>query len=325
MSLRGTLRTLLLFLLFSSTQAHSLVFDRLGGTMAVFGEIEPGDYQKFISTYRSWEVPPRVFSFDSLGGDVLEAIAIANFVRLSRIPVLVTGTCYSSCAFIFLAATNRDATGRIGLHRPYLERSHYSQLNSLDAEREFRLVEQLTKAFLEDMGVEASLIEIIRTTPSDKIRTYSGRGEVTAALGEHSYFLNEWQISKCGSLDSDALGAWCATTWLSYIRLNSVIEEGWKERFLTDPIREYHKKMPGRCRDFSESSQELAMTASRNKDALSALNARSLKIVNRDKCTAKAEDKEVWAFFKIIKESSEGFAVFNKPARTLVLQKYELR
>lgn len=290
--------------------------------MVAFGEIEQGDYQKFISEYRSWDIPPRVFAFDSPGGDVLEAIAIANFVRLSRIPVWISGKCYSSCAFIFLAAPNRDATGEIGLHRPYYDKSYFSKLNSLDAEREFELLEQVTRNFLEDVGVEQSLIEIIRTTPSDKIRVYRGRAEVAAALGKESAFLEEWRISKCGSIDSDALVAWCANTWLEHIRMNLALVEGWKERFLNDPDAEYQKSMPGRCHADSERSQELALAAIENEDILSMLKTRSEKVSSRDKCSADAEDKEVWAFFNTIKKSSEAFAHFNKPARVIVLQKY---
>lgn len=290
--------------------------------MVAFGEIKQGDYQNFVAQYRSWDVPPQVFAFDSLGGNVFEAIAIANFVRLSRIPVRVSGKCYSSCAFIFLATPDRQATGEIGIHRPYYDKSYFSTLNSLDAETEFELLELVTKVFLEDIGVEQSLIEAIRTVPSDKLRIYRGRAETAASLGEESPFMEEWRISKCGSLDSDAVVAWCANSWIKHIRMNSALVEGWKERFLSNPDGEYSKSMPGMCHAHSERSQKLALVAIKNTDVSKAIESQAEVVSSRGKCVAAAEDKEVWAFFNTIKKSPGAFALFNKPARTMVLQKY---
>ncbi len=125
-----------------NTTAEALGFDRLGGTMVAFGEIKPGDYQKFIATYRQWDVPPQIYAFDSIGGNVYEAIAIAHFIRLSRIPVWVTGKCYSSCALIYLSAPKRQASGEIGLHRTYFDPDYYAKLSSLDAEKEFAYLQE---------------------------------------------------------------------------------------------------------------------------------------------------------------------------------------
>jgi len=317
---KGALAILISFMAWQP--AYCLNFDKLGGTMVAYGEIVEGDYQRFLSEYRSWDVPPRIIAFDSTGGNVFEAIAIANLVRISRIPVFVTGKCYSSCAFIYLAAPDRQATGEIGLHRPYYDKSYFSGLNSLEAEKEFTLLEDLTKLFLIDIGVEQTLIDIIRSTPSDKGRVYKGRAEISASLGEQSPFMEEWRIAKCGSIENEAAVAWCANTWIRHVGLNLALVEGFKEQFLNDPDGEFRISMPGICHPVSKRAQELAIAGLRNEDVRRMIEFKSEALANRNKCIQDAENDEVWSFFKAVKSSDEVFALLNNPARVMVIQKY---
>lgn len=318
------LSTLLLatVVLSAGSPAQALDFDRLGGTMVAFGKIEPGDYQKFLHEYLSWEVPPQIFALDSRGGNVFEAIAIANFVRITRIPVWVSGECFSSCAFIYLAAPTRQATGTIGLHRPYYEPGYFSELSSLDAESEFELLKQLTRTFLVDIGVERSIIEIINTVPSDQVRIFEGREETSRMLKEESPFMEEWRISKCGSVEQNQAISWCAVHWIKYLRLNLNLVEGWEEEFLKDPEAKFKKDMPGMCHAVASESQSLALSAIQNEVILDLAKSRAEPVYDRHKCVKKAEDNEVWAFFKTMKESPKARALFDNPAKEMVLQKY---
>lgn len=304
--------------------AYCLNFDKLGGTMVAYGEIVEGDYQRFLSEYKSWDVPPRIIAFDSTGGNLFEAIAIANLVRISRIPVFITGKCYSSCAFIYLAAPDRQATGEIGLHRPYYDKSYFSGLNSLEAEKEYLILEDLTKKYLIDIGVEQNLIDIIRTTPSDKVRIFKGRDQTSTTLGEQSPFMEEWRIAKCGSIENDVAVAWCADTWIRHVGLNLALIDGFKEQFLNDPDAEFRSSMPGICHPVSKQSQELALAALRNEDVRDMLKLKSEAVANRNKCVQGAENDEVWSFFKAVKSSGEVFTLLNNPARVMVLKKYGL-
>ena len=62
----------------------------------------------------------RSLVLNSSGGRVLEAKALAEFVRGRRLDTYVEGQCSSACTFVFLAGINRAASSnaQIGFHQP---------------------------------------------------------------------------------------------------------------------------------------------------------------------------------------------------------------
>lgn len=297
-------------------------FEKLGGTMMAFGEIAGGDYRRFVEEYLGWEAPPTVFAFDSTGGNVIEAIAIANFVRSSRVPIWITGKCYSACALIYLAAPSRTATGEIGLHRTYYDQSFFAGLSSYKAEAEYKMLEALTGSFLADIGVDKRIIEIMKSVPSDKMIVYRGRAETSEHLKDESTFMEEWRIAKCGSVDDTALLASCAFNWLQHIYLNYNLVEGWEEKFMKDQDGEFKKSMPTMCQPIMKDSEVLSLKALRDSELLGAIKVYSKVVKERGQCISKAEDSEVWGFFRTLKNSKEAAAFFLRPALDIVLEKY---
>lgn len=306
----------------ASTTALGLSFERLGGTMVAHGEIKPGDYQRFVDAYREWDAPPRIYAFDSAGGSVYEAIAIANFVRLSRIPVWVTGKCYSSCALIYLSAATRQASGEIGLHRAYYNPEYYSQLTSLDAQQGFEYLQTVTEVFLRDMRVSTDVIELIQGTPSNEVAVFQGRPETSEMFGEESPYMEEWYISKCGGIEREAAAAWCAKTVIETIQVNSALVDGWRERFNQDRVGMATDHLPGFCNAVLSDSFELVRLATENHDGLPMLERRAQPLEERFQCVSDAEDEEVWAFFNTITQSEEAYDLFNVPAPEFVMRKY---
>lgn len=319
---RNFLTTFVFLLALNSKNSDALDYHQLGGTLAVYGDIVSGDYQKFIESFRSWEVPPTLITIDSKGGNVYEAIAIAKFIRLSRIPVKVPGECYSACAFIYLAATKRSASGEIGLHRTYFEPEYYSNLSSYDAELEFESQKRLTDAFMNDIGIEKDIQQIIRSTPSNQMKKFTGKKQISSRFGEEADFLQEWNIAKCGIVEDNAIVAWCTNSMVEHYQLNSQRVDGWNERFKNDPFGELTNHLPHFCFKTIDSSIKMLKEAAEHEAVSVLLPPASIPVSNHLNCINKAENKEVWRFFKSIKESGDVYALLNIPAREFVERKY---
>lgn len=307
---------------FAPSSLASLNFDKLGGTMVAFGKIAEGDYQRFVEEYLTWEAPPTVFSFDSVGGNVIEAIAIANFIRSSRIPILITGKCFSACALIYLAASSRQATGEIGVHRPYYDQSFFAGLTSYEAEAKYKELEAFVARFLTDIGVDKRLVEIMKSVPSDKMRIYIGQDETSRFLGDKSSFMEEWQIAKCGSVDDTARVGYCAYTWLEYIYLNTKLVDGWEEEFLSNLTGKYRQDMPAMCQGSMDEILVVSADALQDSELFEVLRLYSEDVKLRGQCISRAQDTEVRSFFRSLKSSKQVAEYFRRPALTIVLEKY---
>jgi hypothetical protein len=66
---------------------------------------------------------------DSPGGNVDASMAIGKLLRENRVSIQVPkgGQCASACVLIFAGAVRRTAFGKIGIHRPYLNRGVNSE------------------------------------------------------------------------------------------------------------------------------------------------------------------------------------------------------
>jgi hypothetical protein len=313
---------LIMFFVLFPNSSWAVDFDKLGGTMVIYGEIEKGDYQRFIKEYLTWKNPPTIFAFDSIGGNVVDAMAIGVFVRNSRIPVWVTGKCFSACAFIYLAAPSRQATGEIGLHRPYFDQTYFAGLTSYEAEKEYKVLERITASYLDDVGVDKQLQDIIRSVPSNKMRIFRGREETSIALGDESIFMEEWKIAKCGSLERSAVVPFCAYTYLEYIYLNLNLVKGWRQTILENPISPYRQNMPSLCQEVMKEVQSLAYQTIDSQPLFEILKSQSEPITLREECISRAEHSEVRSFFYLLKGSKEATMQFLKPAIEILHDRY---
>jgi uncharacterized protein len=114
--------------LFFSSGADALQFARLpldppSVLIQARGEIFPGDADRLAAFLQSLSANDRVTGFvvDSLGGNVSEALKIADFINKSGLTVAVPsgGECASACFLLFAAAPHRfaGANAQIGVHR----------------------------------------------------------------------------------------------------------------------------------------------------------------------------------------------------------------
>jgi len=305
-----------------SEKSFALSFDKLGGTMVAYGEIVGGDFNKFVVEYLTWDAPPTVFAFDSAGGDVIEAMAIGTFVRASRIPIWITGKCYSACSLVYLSATTRDATGEIGLHRPYFDQSYFSGLSSYQAEKEYRALEDLATTYLQQMGTAQHTIDEMWSVSSDKMKIFRGREQTSEAFGQESIFMEEWKIARCGALNDSEVVASCAVTWIRYIRANVRLVENWEEKFLDNSDGLFRRHMPGMCQGLMNEVQSTVYKAVDDPSLLKIVQSHAQVSSQRGECIKKAEDSETWSFFRAMKSSEELRDKFLRPALSIVRETY---
>lgn len=168
------------------------------------GEITTGDHKKLIDIIDSFDGSIGLIELDSLGGDVSEAIKIANIVEKFQIMTKVTKdkTCASACFFIFIAGTDRLASGIelkslpnnqagfVGVHRPFLAQSGSKKYlaSQQDAMRKVR-------DYLDYQLVSRKLTDAMLSRPSNDI--YWLNSDDLEELGPYSPALEEQLISRC--------------------------------------------------------------------------------------------------------------------------------
>lgn len=188
------------------------------------GEIHQGDSEQLASILSKTK-RARSLTVNTLGGDVREALRIAELVRGSRIDVQVakSGRCVSACFFIYLEGYSRNASwanadgtlpssirsaGPIGIHRPYLN----SVTSNLESAQNQEIVMKNVRSYLATKLVPQYLVDEMMARPSNDIYWLTERDVVT--LGEYDPGVEEVLIAKCG-----------------YKRTNAMFEENWsKER-----------------------------------------------------------------------------------------------
>jgi|TARA_B110000211_G_scaffold133717_1_gene153314 hypothetical protein len=187
----------LLFLLLSFN-LNAMVFGQHEGRLYMSGEIESGDFVRFLNTLLTFEGSLLGFYIQSEGGDLDEAMNIGRLVRQSQIPIWSGDHCYSACVFIYVAGVERIAGGDLGLHRPYFDKGYFSDLTSLQAEMKYSELKQASAEYLKDMEVPQNLIERIFKTSSTEVDLISAV-EANDLFGKRSNFYGEWVKAKCGS------------------------------------------------------------------------------------------------------------------------------
>ena len=110
------------------------------------------------------------FSLNSSGGDVESAIYIGRKLRALRASaiVLVNSICYSSCAYVLAGATQRIVAGKVGIHKPYLEKT--GDLKYDELQKTYNRLNSLSKSYLSDMNLPPSLFDEMLRTPSQNLK-----------------------------------------------------------------------------------------------------------------------------------------------------------
>lgn len=210
---------LLIFLLFSS-RANALDYsftekNPINGSdvkhykfLLMRGKIEAGDYQKLKDFLK--EDPAlthftnsRKIIIASPGGDVREALKIGDFVRKTFSEVSVGnhfGSCMSSCFLVLASAVSRNwQENAVGLHRPYLTAESIDRKSASTTIDEQDRVMNAVEDYLKNLRVPHHLINIMMSTPSDKIVWLD---EPNITFGRFSPSYEQLLVTKCG-LDID--------------------------------------------------------------------------------------------------------------------------
>ncbi len=115
---------------------------------------------------------------DSPGGDVIEAMQIGRLIRKEFLTtrVMPGHECVSACVFILQAGVIRiPALGsHVEVHRPKFDPIYFADLKPDQARTTYnRMVEDLRKYFVGEMGGSDEAFRLIMTTPSDQLRALS--------------------------------------------------------------------------------------------------------------------------------------------------------
>ena len=193
---------------FEYTPPQTQLEELLGGHRCVniFGPIEPGDDERFVSFLNQSEIPPRTDVYiHSSGGDVEAALNIGRIIREGWLSThvgqyvldqsgpsdpltehlkprrFVVGSCMSSATLIFLGGRLRYLAdgSKFGVHQ-------FSFKNpSGDNVARSQILSSKIARFVSDMGIDTRFLEISSSTESIGIRliSYSDLSDLNIVTG----------------------------------------------------------------------------------------------------------------------------------------------
>lgn len=164
------------------------------------GDIESGDAQKLrsLAMQSRWNfLLYKALAVDSRGGNVSEALRIAEFVELSGLPVLVNddAVCASSCFFIYVSAPDRAAFGPVIVHRPYFDMGHANGSEAGAYESAYRSAFSGIRDFLHTRLTPDYIIQRMMTRSS--VDGYQLTRLDLSAVGPFSPALHEYLLQVC--------------------------------------------------------------------------------------------------------------------------------
>lgn len=197
-------------------------------TIYLEGEIQAGDFAKFQAAISKAQ-PPLTLVLNSPGGDLSEALKIAELVRSSWITTEVTSglpsfessfafnlidvpvVCDSACALIFSSGVVRlyqvqdEENGRpvLGFHRAFVDPTYNQNLSAADAQFLFEGATEAYTSALSKYGAPAGFIERVLETKSDQVllvgadQFYAIYGDLRV-FGDGIPWIEEYVSAKCG-------------------------------------------------------------------------------------------------------------------------------
>lgn len=236
-------RAILLFLaltLISACKAYALDFhfgaryqNGQASQIIISGDIKAGDSEKFLIFIA--QNPVDVWSgaagirIDSRGGDVVEAVRIAEIVEKIKGFVFVSNVCASSCFYVYVAAPVRAPieSGRIGIHRPYYNPSYFAGLTATDARQKYETLNEAVGAYLKKKRVPQRIIDKSFSYASDNIYWLSVEDVQEIALMEP--WFHEQALARCGPVTSvDVAWMHCARSLLmveSAVEIDKIVKQ----------------------------------------------------------------------------------------------------
>jgi hypothetical protein len=170
------------------------------GALNIVGPIERGDLNKILTLIKDQEYMPS-FAVSSPGGNVVEAMKIGRFFRDSILNITVTdgADCFSACFLILVGATGRYLRSPIGIHRAYFDPEYFKSLSPIEAERQYRELDNFVRQYLYEMYVPEDVIAQMMATKSTE-ENYLSPDEFISRIGRFSPAIEEWKIANCGEI-----------------------------------------------------------------------------------------------------------------------------
>jgi hypothetical protein len=179
-----------------------------GDYLLMSGEITRGDVERlraFVAA-NSQRVPSLLTVLDSPGGDLDEALRLAQAVRDLRFYVMVPPGfhCVSACFFIYVGAAQRDAWGMdtkgepaqtLGVHRPRFDATETRGLTLEQAEKAHNAAFARAKQWLQGQFVPQALIDKLLSLPSSQVYWLSSQD--IDAIGSRAPWFEEWLLARC--------------------------------------------------------------------------------------------------------------------------------
>ena len=176
-------------------------------SISVTGPIQKGDFEQLEKLIDERPVDfffsSAVIYLDSSGGDLGEALKIGTLFKKLRSRIFVRNQCVSACFFVYVMSNVRYLTGpdgRLGVHRPYFDKSKFRELTIGQAQRKYAALESEARAILQQLRVPSSIVEKMFEASSDNIYWLS-ESEVRS-LGHLDRALEELIVASCGRIDS---------------------------------------------------------------------------------------------------------------------------
>lgn len=145
--------------------------------------------QKARSIGLSLEPFPLLVELDSPGGSVNAAIAIGREIRsLNTFSVVVKAgaTCVSACVLILAGGVNRTVSGKVGIHRPYVDIDSNTTIEKQKSA--YIAIERDVKNYLAEVNVPTNLYDQMFRIPPEKVRYLSERDLQDFNLNESDPF-----------------------------------------------------------------------------------------------------------------------------------------
>jgi len=174
------------------------------------GEIFKGDYDKVVAFLKAHHPFLDSFILNSPGGDADEGIRIGRLFRKYLIDTTAyvevedgenQFRCASACALIWFGGVNRNWS--VGVHRPRISDPMFRGLSPADASTAYRQVLGRIAAYLEEMEVPKSIIELMIGTGSNDIRRVNDYDDGV----DPPPSIAEWEDASCGPGSNIQTGA----------------------------------------------------------------------------------------------------------------------
>ncbi|HTD28182.1 MAG TPA: hypothetical protein VK660_02210 [Xanthomonadaceae bacterium] len=194
--------------------------------LVIEGDIESGDFQKFLDAIKEKQGQISTVWVFSPGGDFEEAMKIGRAMRALELASMVPtrnpfgkpqcdsevarpsdpANCIAASAgfMIHIGGVWRGGS-HIIVHRPYFEPKNFRQLSEAQAQIKFVALQAEARSYMSEMGVPEQIQERVVATPSDgqfvldeaTVKTYFS-GDLPAR--------HEWLVARCsGMSDSDRM------------------------------------------------------------------------------------------------------------------------